>query len=75
MHTQSAPIYMAPTFVLDSRIESASPLTLYTVALIVLLAFASVIAAAVLVWCVVHGQHLVVFWRLGANNIVTIACQ
>ena len=75
MDTQLVPAYVAPTIELDGSKKLASPISWYTVALIVLLAFAVDIAAAVLIWCVAHGQSEVITWSLGANNTVRIACQ
>ncbi len=75
MYTQLVPAYVAPAITLDNREQQTSPISWYTVALIVLLAFAANIALAVLIWCIAHGQHEVITWRLGANNMVTIGCQ
>ena len=75
MNTQLAPAYVAPAIELAKREDLVSPLSLYTVALIVLLALSVDILLAVEIWCIAHGQSLVVFWHLGPNNMVTIGCQ
>ena len=70
-----SPTYVAPAVELGERENVTSPISFYTVALIVLLALSTNILIAVGIWCIAHGQFLVVSWHLGANNMVTIACN
>jgi len=75
MNTQLAPLYVAPEIELDGREEVASALAWYIVPLIILLGLAADIVLAVALWCVTHGQSVVVSWTINWNGTVTIACR
>lgn len=76
MNIQRVPTYSAPAIDLGKREGMASHLAWYVVPLAVLLSISIFIAAAVEVWCVTHGQSLVVSWHLNSGGgSVTIACK
>ena len=68
--------YVAPVVCLDTREELVSPLSWYVVPLLILLSLSIFVATAVEVWCVAHGQSLVVGWHYSNGGAtVTIACS
>ena len=75
VYNHTTPTYMVPDIKVGERGKLTSHITWYTIALIILLALAADIAVAVLIWCIAHGQHEVITWHLGANNMVSLACQ
>ncbi|RAQ94012.1 hypothetical protein [Thermogemmatispora tikiterensis] len=75
MHSQHLTTYVAPVVLLEKREQRASPLAWYVVPLLILLGLAADIVLAVAIWCVIHGQSVVVTWHINWSGTVTIACK
>ncbi|WP_376793850.1 hypothetical protein [Thermogemmatispora sp.] len=75
MHSQRPTTYVAPVVLVEKREQRASSLAWYVVPLLIVLGLAANIVLAVAIWCVIHGQSVVVSWHIDWSGMVTIGCK